>query len=238
MTASPSLDSVSASWKPLRVASIILALAAPLITWMLDGPFDTWFDRNGSVLAGLLTFWAIVGLVLWLMRQETPASTDQSVWQQIGLRRVRLRETLIVLIIGFVTLGLANVAFVVLSRTIFPTEINTSSVLTLPLPLVILAYLTGTIAEEILYRGYALERLQRMTGNWWISGGLTWALFVGFHVPAYPLAHIVGYVAPATVVITLVYIWKRNLAYTILIHGVLNLPILLAALLLPLLPAG
>jgi uncharacterized protein len=238
MTASPSLDSVSASWKPLRVASIILALAAPLITWMLDGPFDTWFDRNGSVLAGLLTFWAIVGLVLWLMRQETPASTDQSVWQQIGLRRVRLRETLIVLIIGFVTLGLANVAFVVLSRTIFPTEINTSPVLTLPLPLVILAYLTGTIAEEILYRGYALERLQRMTGNWWISGGLTWALFVGFHVPAYPLAHIVGYVAPATVVITLVYIWKRNLAYTILIHGVLNLPILLAALLLPLLPAG
>jgi uncharacterized protein len=235
---SQAVETPTSAPKPLILGSIILALSAPLITGILDGYFDAWFDRNGSVLAGLLSFWLIVGLVMLLTRLEAQPITERGLWRRIGFKRVKLRESLIVLIIGFLTLFVANVAFVVLSRTIFPTEINISRVVSLPLPLVILAYLTGSIAEEILYRGYALERLQRMTGNWWISGGITWALFVGFHIPAYPMAHIVGYVAPAAVVVTLVYIWKRNLSYTVMIHGILNLPILLAAILLPLLPTG
>jgi uncharacterized protein len=211
--------------KPLTLAGIVLALSAPFITGVLNGYFKIWFDNNGRVLAGLVSFWVIVGIVLLLARLDG---------QGIGFKRVKLRETLIVLIIGFITLFCLNVAYVILARTIFPTEVRTSPVLTLPLPLVILAYLTGVFAEEILYRGYALERLQQITGNWWISGGITGALFVGFHIPAYPMAHIVGYVAPAAVVLTLIYIWKRNLSYTVMFHGVLNLPILLAALLIPL----
>jgi uncharacterized protein len=237
---SPSVVAPKSPPKPFILGVIVLALSAPLITWILDGYFDAWFDRNGSVLAGLLSFWLIVGLVLLLTGYEAqpPQTTTPGLWRSIGFKRVKLRESLIVLIVGFITLGFANVAFVVLSRTIFPTEINMSRVVTLPLPLVILAFLTGMFAEEILYRGYALERLQRITGNWWISGAITWALFVGFHVPAYPMAHIVGYVAPASVVITLVYIWKRNLTYTVMIHGILNLPILLAVILMPLLQIG
>lgn len=223
--------------KILILGGILLALSAPLITWILDGYFRLWFDRDGKVLAGLVAFWVIIGVVLLLIRLEY-RNTNVSVWHLISFKRVKLRESLVILIIGFVTLFFANVAFVILARTIFPTEIRTSPALALPLPLVILAYLTGVIGEEILYRGYALEQLQRITGKWWISGGITGLLFIGFHIPAYPMAHIIGFVLPSTVVLTLVYIWKRSLTYTIMIHGVLNLPILMAAILLPLLSQG
>ncbi|MBX3085777.1 MAG: CPBP family intramembrane metalloprotease [Anaerolineae bacterium] len=224
--------------KPFTVGIIVLALSAPLITAFLDGYFDRWFDYNGSVLAGLTSFWLIVALVVWLSRLDTPpAASDarRSWWQTFNFKRPKLRESLIVLIIAFVTLGLANVAFVILARTVLPTEIKVSRAVSLPLPLVILAFLTGAIAEEILYRGYALERLHAMTGNWWLSGIVTGAIFAGFHFPAYPLAHIFGYILPSTIVLTLIYIWKRNLTYTVMFHAVLNLPILLGALLLPLL---
>lgn len=238
---SQSVDIPKSSLKPLMLGGVVLALSAPLITWFLNGYFNAWFDNNGRVLAGLLFFWLIVGLILLLTRfeaRDTEQTREHGFWQGISFKRVKLRESLIVMILGFVTLFVVNLAFVILSRTIFPTEIKTSAALLLPWPLMILAYLTGTITEEILYRGYALERLQRMTGNWWISGGITWALFVGFHIPTYPMAHIVGFVAPAAVVATLVYIWKRNLTYTVMIHGILNLPILLVAILVPLLPTG
>jgi membrane protease YdiL (CAAX protease family) len=220
--------------KPLALVGIVLALAAPLITWFLNGYFAAWFDNNGRVLAGLVSFWVIVAVVLLISRTDAKVSAERNLWQSLNLKRVKLRETLVVMIIGFVTLFVANLAYVVLARTIFPTDVKTSAALTLPLPLVFLAWLTGALGEEILYRGYALERLQRITGNWWVSGGVTWALFVGFHIPAYPMAHIVGFVAPSALALTLVYIWKRNLTYTVLIHGILDLPILLAAILIPL----
>src|SRR5215475_9056810 len=115
-----------AKLRPLTLAGVVLALAAPLITWILDGYFRQWFDYNGKVLAGLVSFWAIVAVVLLLMRFEEGRAAGLSLWQDIGFKRPKLRESLIVLIIGFVTLGLVNVAFVVLSRTIFPTEIKVS----------------------------------------------------------------------------------------------------------------
>jgi membrane protease YdiL (CAAX protease family) len=214
----------------LTLFGIGLALATPLITWFLDGYYRIWFDRNGKVLAGALSFWVIVGLILLLIRYD-----EGQPLRSIGIKRLKnWQEGVIALIIDFVTLGCANVAFVLLARTIFPTNLTGRQVFNFPLPLVILLFLTGSVVEEILYRGYALERLQALTGNWWLSGGVTWALFVAFHVPAYPMAHIVGYVAPAALVATLAYIWKRNLLFTIIIHGCLNLPIVLAAILAPL----
>lgn len=230
--ASPSLATPRPRLKLFTLVGIILALAAPLIAWILDGYFRVWFDRNGKVFAGALSFWVMTAIVLLLTRFEAAAGHTLS--ERINLKRLKLRETLIVLIIAFVTLFVVNLAFVILARTIFPTEVSTAPALALPVPLMIFVYLTGSITEEILYRGYALERLQRMTGNWWISGLITGALFVGFHVPVYPMAHIVGYIIPATIVLTLIYAWKRNLSHCIIFHCVLNMPILLAAILIPL----
>jgi membrane protease YdiL (CAAX protease family) len=236
MTASSqAVEAPKSAARPLVLGGIVLALAAPLITWFLNGYFAAWFDNNGRVLAGLAAFWVIVVIVLLISRAEAKAERGRNLWESINLKPVKLRETLVVMIIGFIVLFIANLAYVVLARTIFPTEVKTSAALTLPLPLVFLAWLSGTFGEEILYRGYALERLQRITVNWWLSGGLTWALFVGFHIPAYPMAHIVGFVAPSALALTLVYMWKRNLTYTVIIHGILDLPILLAAVLIPLL---
>ncbi len=217
---------------------IVLALSTPLIAAVLNGYFAAWFDNNGRVMAGLLFYWLFTAIISLLLIYKKAEPAGGTVWKTIGLQRIKLRESLIVLIIGFVTLFLVNLAYVILARTIFPTEVRTSPALALPLPLVLLAFITGSITEEILYRGFALERLQRMTGNWWISGGITGALFVFFHVPAYPMAHIVGYIIPATIIITLLYRWKRNLSYCIMFHLVMNSPILLGALVMGLLSSA
>ncbi|MBX3084624.1 MAG: hypothetical protein KF716_23505 [Anaerolineae bacterium] len=68
---------------------------------VLDGYFDAWFDRNCLALAGLLSFWLIVGVVLLFTRSEAKRSATNTLWQETGSKRVRLGTTLIVLIIVF-----------------------------------------------------------------------------------------------------------------------------------------
>lgn len=221
----------------LVIFGIVLALAAPLITGVLDGYFKQWFDYTGKVFAGVVSFWAITAAIMVIIRY-TEADSWGGVWRSLGFRRVTLRTSLIVLILSFVTLFVVNLFFVLLSTYVFKMDISFTRerLRVLPIPLVVLLYLTGIFVEEILYRGYALQRIYNLTGNWTIAGFICGVLFVGFHVPAYPPAHILGVIIPATFIITVLYIRLRNTSYTVMMHGVMNIVLIIAYVILPLLP--
>jgi membrane protease YdiL (CAAX protease family) len=234
------VDMPHSSMKSGGWVGILTALSAPFVTWFLDRYYKAWFGREGAVLSGLLTYWAIFGVVLLLARigassvvGETLPST---VWGWIGFKRIKLRTTLIVLIVSFVMLLIGNIGFVVLAKTIFPTSVATSSALTLPTLLVVAVYLTAIFVEEFLFRRIALEWTQQIVGNWWVSGGISVVLFVLGHVPAYPMALILGFVVPSSLAATVLYARTRNLSYSVIMHAVLDLPILLAALVIALMP--
>jgi|KBSMisStaDraftv2_1062788.scaffolds.fasta_scaffold316459_3 membrane protease YdiL (CAAX protease family) len=53
----------------------------------------------------------------------------------------------------------------------------------LPVPILLHCHLTrAAVAEEFLFRGYGLERLQELTGSKWIAGLLTLAIFTYGHL--------------------------------------------------------
>ncbi len=79
------------------------------------------------------------------------------------------------------------------------------------------AVLIGASAEEVLYRGYAIERLASWTGSYWL-GGLTSLIAFGVaHVPMW------GFWPALTTlvsggILTAFYIWQQDLVLNITAH--------------------
>jgi membrane protease YdiL (CAAX protease family) len=79
-----------------------------------------------------------------------------------------------------------------------------------PLGLRIAIFLTAGFCEELLFRAYAIERLTLFTGNVWLSGALTLALFTLGHVPRYGFHPSLAGVAIIGAGLTGLYLWRRN----------------------------
>ncbi len=72
------------------------------------------------------------------------------------------------------------------------------------------------IAEEIFYRGYAIERIQALTGSRWLAALIPLIAFAAFHypqgLPGIAIAFLLG------AILTGFYLWKRNLVANIFAH--------------------
>jgi uncharacterized protein len=103
------------------------------------------------------------------------------------------------------------------------------SVLALPLwfKFVFLPVVAGT--EEVIFRGYPAERLIGLTGRRWIAGLVTWSVFVAAHMPFIGFVDTLFYTAPGALILTVFYLWRRNLPANVLLHFLINLPVFLPA---------
>lgn len=80
-----------------------------------------------------------------------------------------------------------------------------------------LAIVIVSAGEEWLYRGYAIERLERLTGNAWVAGAMSLAAFALVHLPVWGP----GPAATTLVsggILTLLYIWRRDVLMLICAH--------------------
>ncbi len=96
--------------------------------------------------------------------------------------------------------------------------------------LLLLSALTAGVTEEILFRGYAIERLIELTRRPWISALTSLAVFVLTHLAGWSLAHVVGVVLPLGAILTALYVWRRNLVFVIIARILVDLPLVLIAL--------
>ncbi|ELY93391.1 hypothetical protein C483_05478 [Natrialba hulunbeirensis JCM 10989] len=88
---------------------------------------------------------------------------------------------------------------------------------------------TAGVTEEVLYRGYALERLESITASTWVAGIVTATVFVLIHVGD----GIVGMLVfvPAAILLTVAYVWRRTLFVVVGAHVAVNtVPLVLLAL--------
>lgn len=89
----------------------------------------------------------------------------------------------------------------------------------------------AAFVEEIIFRGYGIERLKELTGRGWIAALLTMAAFTYAHLSGWGAAHLIP-VAWAALVLTGFYFWRRNIWTVIIAHwltdalGVIVLPML------------
>lgn len=213
-----------------KIVGLFLALVFPLIYVLFLSPIllRPNVNQTAFTLIGFVVFWGLgIGMFLYTRYVEKqPLSTIG--WKPLSLKGV-------VLAIGLgILLSLLVPLFTLLADAVFPTtDQGTIMQVTESYPWWILLFgvLTAGITEEILFRGYALERLIDLTGIKWISGLISLVFFVAIHAAGWNMAHIIGVVLPLGLILTGLYFWKRNLAFVMIVHVVINLPLVFIELL-------
>jgi membrane protease YdiL (CAAX protease family) len=77
------------------------------------------------------------------------------------------------------------------------------------------------VAEELFYRGYAIERLQELTRSRAIAGIFSGAVFTFAHVATWGWAQLL-FAGFAAIILTLLYLWRRNLWVNIITHAAVD----------------
>jgi membrane protease YdiL (CAAX protease family) len=91
--------------------------------------------------------------------------------------------------------------------------------------------LTAGITEEIMFRGYPIERLAEMTGKLWLAALIPLVVFTLAHMGGWTLSHMVGVLFGGGI-LTGLYLWQRDLIACMIAHALIDaLIIFLPALL-------
>ena len=80
-------------------------------------------------------------------------------------------------------------------------------------------FLTGTLLEEVFYRGYLIERLTALARHRWVAALVSWALFMLVHLKFFG----VGPTMDTSVIsasLVLLYLKERSVWPCIVVHGI------------------
>ncbi len=221
------------SWLIYTTAIVLcFSIAVPLLLMYIITP---WLVSRVSQTAYMaineICFWVIalgvVAVVLYWERQSL---------RSIGFRRLTRKEGLLSLLLGILLFVLVPTLGIFIERVLgIATGIMGAVAALAKYPIWFRALLAARagFVEEILYRGYPIERINRLTGRIWPGALICIIIHTAIHIPPLGLGHTIGVVLPITVILTGLYLWKRNLTLNIAVHFLIDF---LALVLLPLLP--
>jgi membrane protease YdiL (CAAX protease family) len=202
------------------VAGVLLALG------LFSLPFGTWIHEDAGLanhVAYELIIWAWVAvMLLYVLRVERrPLSS-------IGFRAVGAKDAAIAVGAGILILALlALISFVIFPALHWSESSQVASVLALPYWLNVLIVVRAAVSEEILFRGYPMERLEELTGSRTVAGVVTCTVFTLDHVGFWGWHHI--FIAgSAGALLTLLYLWRRNIWVNMVAHFIVDAAAFLA----------
>ena len=85
-------------------------------------------------------------------------------------------------------------------------------------PVLVSLFITGTIVEEIFYRGYLIERLTFLTGRLGLAAGISWLVFSLVHLRFFGLGPTIG-IGLLSAALVLLYVKERSLWPCVVCHG-------------------
>lgn len=192
------------TWAGLALA----LLGLPAITFAFRGLVPN--PGDGAIAVRELAIFALTGVLLWMVLRGERRGLDSiglgfgAPWRSLG-RGFALTLLLFLVLSGtlaaFSALGLSYGA----GPAIAPS-----------LPVVLVTVLRAGICEEILYRGYAIERLGELTGSRWAAAAISLALFAGFHIRQGVAGVLLTLILGA--MLTAFYLLKRDLFASIIAH--------------------
>ncbi|HUA24033.1 MAG TPA: type II CAAX endopeptidase family protein [Steroidobacteraceae bacterium] len=207
------------AWRTSAVG-ILLALG------FFSLPVGSWIHEDAGLanrVAFELIVWAwVVGILLYVARVERrPLSS-------IGFRAPGLTDWIIAILAGILMLALlALILLVVFPALRWNESSQQASILALPYWLNVLIVVRAAVSEEILFRGYPMERLEETTGSRAIAGVVTCAVFTLDHISFWGWHHI--FIAgTAGAALTVLYIWRRNIWVNMIAHFMVDAAAFLA----------
>lgn len=219
----------------LGILGVLIALSTPIVQRLLGPWLETTFAFPMDRFVGLWVFWISVVIVLGIAHfaEGYPLSTFGFQWSQKTLR-TRLIEWILTALTTFVVGGgiifFSTYVRNLLTHTPAPTL---DAIKLFPAWVLIPAWVTGSFTEELLFRSYPIERLTQLTGRRWLAGLIAMLAFTVLHLFGWDWIHVLTLVFPASIMLTLFYLWRRNLALNVMIHAIMNAPLLLVPLLAP-----
>ena len=138
-------------------------------------------------------------------------------YRRLGLRGVGIAIAAAVLLMA----GLALIAYIVIPalHLNMPQEVN--KLLALPLWCRLILVIRGVFAQELFYRGYGIERLQELTHSRAVAGLTACVFFTLANLASWSWAPII-FVGFAGIILTLLYLWRRNLWINMITHLVVD----------------
>ena len=207
------------------VIALVVALAGPpalvLSARRLFGDAPSF----GIAIALQMVYCGLASFVLWtvLRKERLPLAS-------IGLRRPRWSTLLVAGLLWLVSLRLLPLLTgPLLDAGGAAVPEGLTRLASFPIWFRIVQALTGGVIEEILYRGYAIERLTTMTGQPWLAALIAAIVFAMAHVPSWGLRYALIADLPFGLLATLCYLWRRDLVANMIAHdaglliGVLSL---------------
>lgn len=204
MTASPPANR---AWTYAGLAIALFGAPAVVILFKLAG--FTRADFGATVVRELIIL-ALVAILFWIIRkrENLPLSS-------IGLRRQRIGSALLWSLAVMLLFGVGIAACLVVFSFV-GLSYGSSSGPAVPLGVSLLLYARAGLAEEVFYRGYAIERIEALTGSRAIAAAIPLLIFAGGHfsqgIAGILLTFVLGAIATA------IYVWKRNLLILIVAH--------------------
>ncbi|XVH33310.1 lysostaphin resistance A-like protein (plasmid) [Haloferacaceae archaeon DSL9] len=168
----------------------------------------------------ILWNWVAVGLLLcYIFRIEGRGLSS------IQLTRPNRKDVFWAVVFGITGIVLQ----MVLSTVLNPPPGNTELLLTYSLPVIVALILTTATTEEILFRGYVIERLEELTGRLWLAVGCSLVVFLIPHVEFFGPTWLITN-GMNVVLLYVLYVWRRNLVACMIMHLLGNSLLLIPAL--------
>lgn len=213
-----------------KIIGLSLALVVPSVYILFISPavLKPRINEPASTLIDFAVLWGLMFVILFFTR-----NIEKQPLETIGWKPLSWKWIFAAIGIGVLLSLLVPVLTLLVNTIIPPSDTGTITQVASNYSwwIILLSVLTAGITEEVLFRGYALERLIEITGNKWVSGLVSLLFFTAAHAAGWNMNHIIGVVIPLGIILTGLYFWKRNLLFVMIVHVVIDLPLVVIALL-------
>ena len=192
------------------VIGLLIALGLPFCHL---GDLGRKYTGLGDLWGGeALWFGLFVAIILYVLFVERlPLSS-------IGFRKPGAVDIVLGVLAGVVMfMGIGMIIMFVLPKFHMSLAHQLKGLYATPLWFRLLTVTRAAFAEETVFRGYGFERLTELTGSRTLAAVLTWALFTMAHLSSWGWAQVIV-AAFGGLVLTVLYVWRRNLWANIIAH--------------------
>jgi membrane protease YdiL (CAAX protease family) len=204
------------------IAGLLLSLFALPITGLLTRNVP----EATKTIWGLTLTWVVTFALLILIKYG-----EGRAYSRLGFAPLTIKDGLLAAVIGIV-LSISVPLLTLLVSQFLPSTTEGSILDTAQAPwfILLLGVLTAGITEEIIFRGYLIERLSELTGKPLFAVGVSVIAFSLPHLLNWNISHVVGVVLPLGLILSWLYLWKRNIIFNMIVHIVIDLPLVFIAL--------
>lgn len=204
------------------VGGLVVALILPVA---LTVYLPLVLPGDPGTIVGLIGFWLLAAIVVLLTIR-----VERRGWAGIGVKPFRPTGILFAVVLGVGLMLLVPLLSLAASWVLPTTGGDIAAAAMRPWPIVLVAVITAAVTEEVLFRAYPIERLAVLTRSPWPGAMLGLIAFVLLHAGTWNPAHVLGVVLPLGLLLTLIYIWRRNLLIVIIAHLITDIPLVVVAI--------